>query len=326
MKKLFNKALFISKIKEIFFLICLDMLVVSYLSFNTYNKFFGKKLDGITDGTSNSLFYGLKNEMVYNHLWVMFISLILFSFILLGINKRKEYLFLGHQPFSKTSIIFTKVLILFIILLINVMILNYTYILCYIKYKYILDYININLIYITIRTFCYDFIISLLILAFCLIINFYVNNGIMAIILELGLITVSLICSSMISSKILSYNNSKISNTYLYFTNKLSIVDLATGNTIWQLMTIPLVLGLILIFLCVKKLYSRLKIENLNRYFYSNEFLIFLNLILSFSIALGLNLTISNWLTIYTDIISLIFFFFSSYVGLNFLEKKYSLI
>ncbi|WP_027633096.1 hypothetical protein [Clostridium hydrogeniformans] len=326
MKNLFNKALFISKIKEIFFLICLDMLVVSYLGFNTYNKFFIYKLTGITDGYSDGQFYGLKNEMVSNHLWVMFISLLLFSFILLGINKNKEYLFLGHQPFSKTSIIFTKVLILFIILLINVLILNYTYILCYIKYKYIFDYININLIYITIRTFCYDFTISLLILAFCLVINFYVNNGIMAIILELGLIAVFVICCSMVSSKIFSYNNEKVLNTYSYLKNNFSIIDLATGRTTWQLMLISLILGLTIIFLCVKKLYSRLKIEKLNGYFYSKEFLIFLNLILSFSIALGLNLTLINRLSIYTDIISLIFFFFSSYVGLNFLEKKYSLI
>ena len=326
MKNLFNKALFISKIKEIFFLICLDILVIIYISFTTYNNFFTSRLKSINDGYSMHQYLNLKHEMISNHLFVIAISLALFSFILLGVNKRKEYLFLGHQPLSKSSIIFTKVLILLIIALINLFILNYTYILCYLKYKYIFDAININLIYLAIRTFCYDIVISLMVIAFCLVINFYVNNGVLAIILEIGIIILFPLLFSMISSKLQINPNTEFYNTYLYLKNKFSPMGFFYGNALWQVMLIPLIISIIVIFTCIKRLYANLKIENLNRHFYSKGFLIFLNILLCLSITLGINLTIVSILNPYIDIISLIVLFFSSYIGVNFLEKKYSLI
>ncbi|MEW8955002.1 hypothetical protein, partial [Clostridium sp.] len=130
----------------------------------------------------------------------------------------------------------------------------------------------------------------------------------------------------MILNKLSLILNTKFYDTYAYLRYNLIPSGIMNGSIIWQLMLIPLIISLIIILLCVEKLYNNLKIENLNRHFYSKKFLIFLNILLCTSITLGINLTIVNILNPYIDIISIIVLFFSSYIGVNFLEKKYSLI
>ena len=287
MYSLFNRSLFKSKFNEFFNLIILDIVAFAIAGFVLFKSLCNKlwyissNPDPLNDplNLSSSIFRGI--------LILIIIYIFIFVFMLFCFNKRNEYLFLSHQPTTKDSIAFTKLLLLLCVLIINLLILFFSIVVFNIKYEVFLNLFSINILMLSLKVLFLILSISLILISFLLALNYFVNNGVLTILVSIFLILYAPLFLTLVR-RIQRFLNSHL----IYFlTYKLDLI-FDNSTIIYFIQSnilntaIIFILGIFSLILCYKILYKNIKIENFNSIFYNKNFLVFLNILISIFISL----------------------------------------
>lgn len=287
MYSLFNRSLFKSKFNEFFNLIILDIVAFAIAGFVLFKSlcdqlwYISSNPDPLNDPLNISF-----------HIFCFILTLIIIYicisvFMLFCFNKRNEYLFLSHQPTTKDSIAFTKLLLLLCVLIVNLSILFFTIVVFKIKYEVFLSLFSINILMLSLKVLFLLLSISLILISFLLALNYFINNGVLTILVSIFLILyVPLFLTHV--RRIQRFLNSHL----IYFlTYKLDLI-FDNSTIIYFIQSnilntaIIFILGIFSLILCYKILYKNIKIENFNGTFYSKNFIIFLNILISIFISL----------------------------------------
>lgn len=287
MYSLYNKALFKSKFNEFFNLIILDIVACAIAGFVLFKNLCDKLwyISSDPDPLNDPL--NISFSIFCFILTLIIIYIFISVFMLFCFNKRNEYLFLSHQPTTKDSIAFTKLLLLLCVLIVNLSILFFTIVVFKIKYEVFLNLFSINILMLSLKVLFLILSISLILISFLLALNYFINNGVLAILVSIFLILyVPLFLTHV--RRIQQFLNSHL----IYFlTYKLDLI-LDNSTIIYFIKSnilntaIIFILGISTLILCYKILYKNIKIENFNSTFYNKNFLVFLNILISIFISL----------------------------------------
>lgn len=291
MYSLYNKALFKSKFNELFNLIILDIVAFTIAGFVLFKHLCDKLWYISSDPNPLNDPLNLSSSIFKFILMLIIIYIFVSVFILFCFNKRNEYLFLSHQPTTKDSIAFTKLVLLLCVLIVNLSILFFTIVVFNIKYEVFLNLFSINLLMLSLKILFLILSISLILISFLLALNYFINNGVLAILVSIFLLSYIPIFL-VTSSSIIKYTNFSflhlLSMHIRNFMGKIfyssTMFYLIQGNVLN--IFIIFILGMCGLILCTKILYNNIKLENFNGAFYSKNFLIFLNIIISLLVPL----------------------------------------